>query len=175
MKKDFFMSKLTGGRLAYGKSRDERVLLNCTVLKDRFGKIVQVESIQDVIPLEPLDVPVRVLELAKLENGWLDGEGVAPSPEGLRWFSETFDRNYAPDLQLPYLYPTPEGNVQAEWSLDGWSASVLFDLATHKAEFEAFQPATDESREMRFDLSTADGWIALNDSLRFLVAGTVKT
>lgn len=160
--------------VAYGKSKDAWISLDCAVVKDRFGRIVRVESIQEIIPLEPLDVPVRLLELSRLQSGWLDGEGIAPSVDGLRWLSENFDRQYAPDLQLPYMYPTPEGNIQAEWSLDGWSASVIFDLSTHSAEFEALQIETDESRGAQFDLNTAEGWIAVSDNLRSLVANTVN-
>lgn len=64
--------------------------------------------------LDPLDVDAQLDKLAMLPDGWLDGEGVAPSRVGLQWFAAKFAELYPCDLHLPHLYPTLEGGVQAE-------------------------------------------------------------
>jgi hypothetical protein len=40
-----------------------------------------VQSIKRVVPPDPLNTSVRLGELAKLEDGWLDGKGRAPAKE----------------------------------------------------------------------------------------------
>lgn len=54
----------------------------------------------------------RLAELATLQPGWLDGEGEAIMPTTLARALHLF-RDLKP---RPYLYPTPDGSVQAEWS-----------------------------------------------------------
>ncbi len=165
--------QMQAAHIAYGKNKDEWLSLQCIVLKDRSGRINRIESVQDISPLEQLDVPLRLVELANLTDGWLDGDGIAPTHEGLEWLSGSFDTQYAPDLQLPYLYPTPEGNVQAEWNLGDWSVSVVFDLRQRSADFQALHLKTDESLDEHFDLDVADGWLAVNQALRSLGMDTV--
>ena len=75
------------------------------------------DPLDDIALLDPLDVPAQLSELREMEDGWLDGEGVAPGHELLDWLSAQFDRCYPDDLALPHIYPTVEGGVQAEWSI----------------------------------------------------------
>ena len=42
--------------------------------------------------------------LRALRDGWLDGEGVAPPPEGLDRFAARFDEDYPERLPPPYIY-----------------------------------------------------------------------
>ena len=74
--------------------------------------------------LDPLDIPFRIGELRQLKLGWLDGQGIPPTHDGLDWLSQSFYSSYADDAPLPYLYPTPEGRVLAEWSHKPWSSSL---------------------------------------------------
>ena len=61
-----------------------------------------------------------MLEIQKLSDGWLDGNGKAVTAEALkaarfgvlRAFSSATDG-------YPYVYPTPEGGVSLEWGGDG--------------------------------------------------------
>ena len=53
----------------------------------------------------------RLNELRTLEDGWLDGKGVAPSSTGLDWLEQRFVSNYSEELPSPFLYPTAEGGV----------------------------------------------------------------
>ena len=47
-------------------------------------------------------------EMRDLEDGWLDGDGLAPTEE-------------------PRLFPTPGGMIQAEWSFDNFEIEARFE------------------------------------------------
>lgn len=70
----------------------------------------------------------RVASLRNLCDGWLDGKGVAPDPETLDWLEKTLPHWIAGGMPAPYLYPTEEGLVRAEWLVgaDGMDASAEF-------------------------------------------------
>ena len=45
-----------------------------------------------------LDIPARLDEFRRMKGGWLEGEGVAPSLDGLDWLALTFERHFPDDL-----------------------------------------------------------------------------
>ena len=77
-------------------------------------------------------VIARLEELCSLRTGWLDGDGVELSREGVAWLRLFFEKLFPADIPFPYLYPTPEGDIQAEWSDN---VSLKINLARHCAEF----------------------------------------
>ena len=68
---------------------------------------------------------------------------------------------------MPYLYPTPEGGVQAEWTLGSWEVSLEVALPSLVADYQAVHTVTGETREQALLLAAEDGsgWTALNDAL----------
>ena len=68
------------------------------------------------IPLEVLKDFAALEELLDLRAGWLDGQGSAFGPARPRWLVTEIESRHGSDLSLPYLFPTPEGEVQAEWN-----------------------------------------------------------
>ena len=50
---------------------------------------------------EHVDISAQLDELRLMKNGWLEGEGLAPSHEGLDWLSRVFDDHYPENLPLP--------------------------------------------------------------------------
>ena len=117
----------------------------------------------------PLDIKNRLEELAKLQDGWLDGKGFAPNHENLLWFGKAFDERFNPVLPLPYLYPTAEGGIQAEWSLADWQVSLEINLDSKSAQWQAFNLVTEECREQDWNLGHAECWQALNQALQALL------
>ena len=115
--------------------------------------------------LESLDIPIRLIELSFLKDGWLDGKGKAPDKKGLEWLTSVFDMNYGSDLPLPYLYPTPEGGIQAEWTLNSWEVSLEIDLAAQRAEFQAVHTAGGETIDKEYNLADKNEWTALNETI----------
>ena len=113
--------------------------------------------------LDPLDIRSRLDELRRLEDGWLDGDGKAPGSDELEWLAAGFDRHYPDDLPLPHLYPTPEGGVQAEWSLSENEISLEVNLVTRRADWHRLDVEThaDFARALDLDNENDRTWIAL--------------
>jgi len=165
---DVYAETVLDAFLKYGSGADEFVLLQCSVMRDRNG-YKALTSIEHATPLDALDVPLRLEQIGLLRDGWLDGKGLAPQKEGLRWMAKVFDANFDADLPLPHIYPTPEGGVQAEWNLGDWSVSLEIDLATRKGSYQALNVQnSDECSELEFDLSETEGWSQLNTVLKGL-------
>ncbi len=116
--------------------------------------------------LAPLDVRARVDELKLLRHGWLDGKGLAPPTAALDWLTAAFEARYPDDLRLPYLFPTPAGRVQAEWSLAPWSLSLEIDTVAKRGHWHALNLNTDEEVEKALDLENAVDWTWLAEQVR---------
>ena len=117
--------------------------------------------------LGELDIAARLDSFRLLKTGWCEGRGEAPLTEGLDWLSQAFEQYYPDDIPLPHLYPTHEGGVQAEWSLDTTEASLEIDLKTHKGWWHVLNIETDaDTRDL--DLDDEEGWQWLTEELRRL-------
>src|SRR5690606_33367504 len=98
-------------------------------------------------------------ELKALRHGWLDGKkGFAPNKTSLDWLAESFQRNYPDELPPPYLYPTAEGGVQAEWSMDGWEISLEIDLDQNLGQWHALDMANEQEYERTLNLNELADW-----------------
>jgi hypothetical protein len=150
----------------YEEGRGNYVLFQGVVRRDRSHQLRAIESIEHVTSLDPLDVVLRLDELAKAENGWLNGDGLAPSQELLDRLKKAFEQDFDPELSLPYLYPTTEGGVQAEWSLNGWEVSIKIDPTGEHAEYQAVNIESDASQETILALGDSAGWQQLNENLK---------
>ncbi len=124
------------------------------------------------------DIARRLDRFKHLEDGWADGMqhagdwgsgyGKAPHHEELDWLKQQFATHYPSTLDRPYLYPTPEGGVEAEWSIGSNAASLEIDLETHEAEWHNLNFDTDDSYERWLNLDEPDGWEWLVSELRVL-------
>ena len=157
---------------AVGYRTGATVAIKGVIQRDRTDKNPKsFESVEHVTPLDPLDIETRLEELAQLQDGWLDGKGRALDEASLVSLAQAFDERFSPDLPLPYLYPTPEGGVQAEWTLGSWEVSLEVTLPSLAADYQAVHTATGETREQALLLAAEDGsgWTALNDALAQLL------
>ena len=150
----------------YSRDKDRAfVLLQGVVKKDRQDRLKSIESVEHINFLDPLDVTLRLEALALLRDGWLDGRGMAPGKVQLDWLAAAFDEYFDAVLALPYLYPTAEGNIQAEWSLGAWEVSLEVDLAARTADYQAVQVQTGEAQEMALNLQAPADWERMNAQL----------
>ena len=125
------------------------------------------EAVLRAAPLDPLDIGMRLDELRGLEDGWLYGnDGKAPCEKGLDWLEEAFRLHYTGKAPLPYLFPTPEGGIQAEWPIKPFNISLEIDLATKQAYWHSLNLETDEDEEEDINLTDDKGWQWLVDSIR---------
>ena len=135
-----------------------KVSIHGIVKCDRRERPIRLEAIEDIVLLDPLDVLSRLDELRILKDGWLDGEGLAPAPQLVEWLAESFERHFPDDLSLPYLYPTVEGGVQAEWSLSAREISLRFHPDNRTAEWHDLALDTDEEDTRELDLAEGQDW-----------------
>lgn len=149
---------------SYGESL---VIVEGAVVRDQLDNRKRIEQVSRIEPLDPLDVPARLEAISLLRDGWLDGEGVRLSADGLAWLSSAWSDSWPADLPLPYAYPMPSGLIQLEWTMTDAAVSVEVDMQLKAADLLASGAADGEIlREVRLDLSTSAGWQQLADSIR---------
>jgi len=98
--------------------------------------------------LEPLDITDRLEALGELDDGWLNGVGRAPDRAALCRLADAFERHYDRGLPAPWLYPTAEGGVQAEWTLGQWDISLDISLPALSADYQALNLSTEEQHDV---------------------------
>jgi hypothetical protein len=124
--------------------------------------------------IDSLDVPLRLQEIAKLEHGWYDGKGLAPAKEPLVRLGQLFETNFDSNLPLPFLYPTTEGGVQAEWTLGDVAVTLEVDLKTFQAEYRALNLKDNACNETMLSLGDQSFWKQLNAALKSLEKSPVE-
>ena len=105
-----------------------------------------------------MNLGARIEELKLLKPGWLDGTGVPPAHGGLAWLNRAFDEYYPEELPRPYLFPTPEGHVLAEWSLRPRSITLQIDLSARSGDWHALDLVTDAEETRELDLREPECW-----------------
>ena len=154
-----------------GYKNGARVLLQGIGRFTRAGRLLGFDSIKDVSLLDPLDIAIRLEELRLLKDGWLEGGGRALSHKGLDWLSRSFKQHYPEDLPLPYLFPTEEGGVQAEWSLGPKEVSLEIELSSRSGEWHTLDMETNEVSERTLNLEDAGDWKWLVEQIRQMNKG----
>jgi hypothetical protein len=124
--------------------------------------------VEHVTLTDPLDIDRRVAELSLLKDGWLDGQGSALDPERLRLAGTQFRTRFDPALPPPFLYPTLDGDLRAEWSLDKAEVSVDISLLNLVGRYSALNISSPESTEEILDLTEDESWTTFNEALRRL-------
>ncbi len=98
---------------------------------DTDQRLIRFDSIHDVSVLEDADELARLDhrfdELAALPAGWLDGEGVPLDAVVLDRPRRILAELLNFDVPRPRVFPTPDGGVQAEWTVAGDEISVTFE------------------------------------------------
>lgn len=126
----------------------------------------RIERVDEVNILETNDVMSRLDELRALQDGWLDGYGLAPSADGLVWFAQEFEARYPRDVVLPYVYPTADGGLQLEWGLPSGEVSLEINLVTKRAEWHRLNLSSNEEDRYFLDLQEAASWERLAKDVR---------
>ena len=101
----------------------------------------------------------RLNELAQLEGGWFDGEGLAPLASAMTCLDDAW-RTHAAQLPMPYVYPTLEGGLSLEWDKPADGLTLELDLASKQAR------ATRADDEIELDLATEAGGAQLANLLQ---------
>jgi hypothetical protein len=64
------------------------------------------------------------------------------------------------------VYPTPEGGIRLEWSLQPNEIAVDIDLSAGIGGFHSLNLASDEEHEESLDLDESSGWDFLAKKIR---------
>ena len=142
-----------------------RVLVEGEGKHNRQNYPTKLESVERISILHPLDVPARLDEFRDMRDGWLDGEGIAPTQAGIDWLTDAFARNYKADAPLPFTYAMPSGGVQFEWSLGSLEVSLEVDLSTRKAVWHWLDTDTSRDYERELDLAVVRSWEWLGNEI----------
>ena len=149
-----------------GYKNDLRFLFQGVGRFNLVKKLLEFDSIERISLLDELDISAQIDDLRLLKDGWLEGQGKAPSQDGLDWLSQAFKNYYSGDLPQPYLYPTEPGGVQAEWSLDQNEITLEINLAEYAGYFHALHVEDDTEKTRNLDLGSETHWIELKTLIR---------
>jgi len=127
---------------------------------DKLQKIVEVETLSTQMNHE---IANRLEEISSLQDGWLDGAGLAPDGASLKRVAPALIAYYPENLVLPAIIPTPEGNLLLEWQSSG-DPTVDLKLDGPLAEFHAFDPEGNDV-ERDFTLGSDAEWKTFFDFL----------
>jgi hypothetical protein len=116
--------------------------------------------------LDPMDVSVRLDQIALLEEGWYYGEGIKVDAESLKAFNIIFNANFEKELPLPATFPSIDGNIQMEWNSNVHDISLKINLADQTAELHHLNLVTDEEFEKTVNILSSEDWIFLNDFIK---------
>lgn len=131
---------------------------------ERLERIDEVEdaSIVEKNRLTEKDLQTRIAELRALKSGWLDGDGQPFDSVALdKVAAALLSLHQHADMRLPYLYPMPDGAVQAEWTVGGWEVSAKIDTATGSTELDAVDVASGGAKEGACNLFDPHGAVEL--------------
>ena len=109
-------------------------------------------------PLPPIDAPARLEEFKEVEDGWLDGEGIAPSHDGLDWLIGAV-KSHSPAKEMPTkCYLTRDARVRMEWSGGGTFMCMRVDLYLHTGGWQWSNSKSLEFKHGKLDLDEASSW-----------------
>jgi len=135
---------------------------------DLNNRLQEMVSVEHVVILDRLDVSVRIDEFRMLKEGWFDGRGAAFANHHLNWLVDAFANHYPDDARLPYLFPTPDGTILAEWSLGEHAISLEISLEGHLADWHVLKTSTGEEETQQYDLNSPDDWHAMAERVKKL-------
>ncbi|MDE0027155.1 MAG: hypothetical protein OXP69_22310 [Spirochaetaceae bacterium] len=105
------------------------------------------------------DIREQICNLGQLQDGWLDGSGKACDPRGLANLADQLVSHYPFDAPELRLYPTGDGNVQAEWWVGNYNAVLeVFLDGTSPAEWSDFHLQTKVETVRSVNINDEQDW-----------------
>ena len=124
-------------------------------------------NITNLTPLPPRNIDRQIESLKNLPARRLEDGAKPIDPEGLEWLRQSLLTRIAfDDVTMPYLYPTEEGNVQAEWTIGRFRADLEIRLDNHQALWGYSDLSSDYDDERELDLNLDSEWQWLSNILQ---------
>lgn len=106
------------------------VRLDCTQLiasNEDIKKVEDIRSIDVMISTEDIPGRERLLELLRLEKGWLDGEGESIDLQAVERTRDLLEDARKYNLPEPGIFPRTDGSIQIQWitKSDIWTAHLV--------------------------------------------------
>lgn len=139
----------------FGGRERHQVVLKGVAAYDSWDRLKSVITVDSLEVIKNHAISSRLDEIAQLEDGWFEGDGLALNKEYLEKIADHL-ADYPDDVPLPLIVPTQDGNLLLEWQAKGFP-SLDIDLANMQASFHAFNE-TDEDVERDFDLKGEGDW-----------------
>ena len=115
------------------------------------------------------DIREQISNLGSLHDGWLDGTGKACDAKGLANLAEQLVSHYPSDAPELRLYPTGDGNVQAEWWIGNYNAVLEVSLdGTIPSEWSDYHLQTKVERVRMVNINHGQDWEWVVQRLRSL-------
>jgi len=129
-----------------------------------FDQSERLQRITDVGHIELVDsaaseavanIIVRLNAMGEMRPGWLDGDGVPPTPQTIQVATDVL-RAIIDDEELPPpgVFPTAEGNILAEWQRSPWSVELRILAGSERIEVIADNLA--ENRDESTTIEASD-------------------
>ncbi|MDX6404416.1 MAG: adenine-specific DNA-methyltransferase [Blastocatellia bacterium] len=127
-------------------------------------------SLDDLKQIGRTPLEKRIAEIGELPDGWFEPNSPHLERSGLRKFEKFLKRVLAGGgLPTPYVYPTPEGDAQAEWSLPTWEVSASVTLASGELHLHATHLDSDLSRDVETTIDSPGSVDTLIDFMSDLI------
>lgn len=129
---------------------------------DRNDKLERILEIDEMTPTEdettrPTPLNMRIAHLGQLIHGWFEPNSPPLDPTGLANFKTLLNQVLVQGgIPSPYVYPTPDGGAQAEWSFQSWEVSVMASLTTGAVHAHATHLESDISYDVQTTLTSTD-------------------
>jgi hypothetical protein len=147
----------------------QKVILKGTGSFSSSNKLKRVIGIDDLIILDKNDLGYRLDELSLIRDGWLDGYGKSLDPERLDWFSDNYEKFIEIEEIETFAFPTPNGNLQLEWSNQNIESSFLVDLQNKTGDFSCIDlDDVNYENNIEINLLQNEGWSILKMELEKL-------
>lgn len=124
----------------------------------RITSCTYTNSAAQAATLHSTNFAARLDEFRDMRNGWLEGEGSAPSHAGLDWLVDRFTRHFPNEAPLPYVYPTVGGGIRMEWPQEDNVLILEADIEAHKGEWLRFSRSSEDCMERTLELDNPGDW-----------------
>jgi hypothetical protein len=126
---------------------------------DRFEKFLRIDDIvtpdddDGTRPTSSLEK--QFADLAALPHGWFEADTPVLNRDGLDVALSFLHAVTTQGIPVPHVYPTPDAEARAEWSMAGWEVSATFQLEARTVRLHATHTESDMSEEAE-ELKLAD-------------------
>ena len=122
------------------------------------NQLTKIESIEQIDPLDPTNIPARLESFHRIKPGWYEGQGKAFNTTELAWLANQFEECYPSNLAPPKIAPTVDGTIEMEWDNDHHVVFLEINPGTRQAEWFSYQPPSQDEVEKNLDLNNPEDW-----------------